>query len=654
MVAYKWTVLSNTTIGSLLASINGTIILISLPAIFNGLGISWEDPSNFALLIWMLLGYGVVTATLLVTFGRISDIFGRARMYNLGFAIFAVGSILLFLVPNRGVTGGWELVGFRLVQGVGGSFLFANSSALLTDAFPAGERGKALGINQVAFIGGSVVGLVLGGVLAAVPPIPLGPLTIPTWRIVFLASVPFAIFGTLWAYWKLRETASLKKGQRIDYVGNATFGVGLILLLIAITYGLLPYGGSPMGWGSPWVIAGIVGGSLLLLAFPFIESRVPDPLFRLPLFRIRAFAAGNLTAFLGSLARGGVMFMLIIWFQGIWLPLHHYPYSETPFWAGIYMLPLMMGFLALGPVSGWLSDRWGARPIATLGMAIASGTFLALTTLPADFAYWQMGALLFIQGCGMGMFAAPNTAAIMNAVPAENRGAASGMLATLQNAGQQLSLAVFFTLVITGLSAHLASGISGPLVAAGVPPADVPILGAAISASPTASIFAAFLGANPLLFLTGALPLPQPIPPDVAGRLADPSFFPSLVAPAFMSGIDLAFWVAGGLTAVAAVVSAVRGGRYIHELHAPSAARATPPDPRKVQSVEDSPLPPVPRPSPDLPSETGGTLRPVGSFPLGDADTSPNRSGGPGSLETEVQNPSGLPDRDPPPGGKGE
>ena len=575
---YKWTVLSNTTLGALMASINGTIILISLPVIFRGLDINPFAPGNFTLLIWVLLGYGIVTATLLVTVGRISDMWGRARMYNLGFAVFAAGSVLLFLIPSSGTLGGWELVGFRVVQGVGGAFLFANSAALITDAFPHSERGKALGINQVAAIGGSVIGLVLGGVLAGIGDLHLGALVIPTWRVIFLASVPVAVVGTAWAYLKLHDIGTIRTGQRIDYLGNTTFGVGLTLLLVAVTYGLLPYGNQSMGWSSPWVWAGVAAGLALLVAFLVIEMRVRDPMFRLELFRIRAFSAGNFASLLGSIARGGVMFMLIIWFQGIWLPLHGYSFAQTPFWAGIYMLPMMGGFVLMGPLSGWLSDRFGARYLASAGMALTSLTFVLFLFLPYNFAYWEMGVLLFLQGCGMGMFAAPNTAAIMNAVPAEHRGAASGMRATLQNAGMQLSLAVFFTIVLVELASGLSGSVSGALASAGVTGAPASALSGMVSANPTGALFGAFLGINPMSVYLPYLPaaLQQQIA-SVTPTLMSRQFFPNAVAPAFLQGMDAAFEISAVLTGVAAVVSMMRGDRYIHELHAPtSPTRLTP------------------------------------------------------------------------------
>jgi MFS family permease len=567
MVAYKWTVLSNTTLGGLLASIDGTILLISLPVIFRGLGVNPFDVATFPLLIWLLLGYGVVTATLLVTVGRLSDMWGRARMYNFGFAVFSTGSILLFVEPWQGAMGAWALVFFRLIQAVGASFLFANSAALLTDAFPSGERGKAMGVNQIAFIGGSLIGLIAGGIIAGIPNLHIGPWVLPTWRLIFLVSVPVGVFGTVWAYAKLKEISIRRSGQKVDIPGNVTFAVGLTLLLVGTTYGLLPYGSSTTGWGSPWVIAALVTGAALLVAFVFIELKVADPMFRLALFKVRSFAAGTSAALLGSLARGGLMLLLVIWFQGIWLPLHGYSFSETPLWAGIFMTPMIGGFLISGPVSGWLSDKHGPRLLSTVGMSVGATTFFALAALPVDFVYWQMAIILFVNGCGMGMFASPNAAAVMNSVPPENRGAASGMLATLQNAGQQMSLAIFFTVVILGLASGLGGTVPGALGAAGVPSGDAGILSHAIAANPTGALFGAFLGENPmaqLLSLTSTLPGWNALPPSVEANLLAPHFFASVVDPGFGSSISVAFFVAGGLTSVAAVVSALRGKRYIY------------------------------------------------------------------------------------------
>ncbi len=564
---YKWTVLSNTTLGGLLASLDGTIVLISLPVIFKGLGVDPFLPGSFPILIWMLLGYGVVTATLLVTFGRLSDMWGRARMYNLGFAVFSTGSVLLFLEPWTGATGAWALVGFRLIQAVGAAFLFANSAALLTDAFPPEERGKAMGVNQVAFIGGSMVGLVAGGILAGIPDLHLGPIVLPTWRLIFLVSVPVGVIGTIWAYARLREISVRRPDQHVDFLGNGTFALGLTLLLVGVTYGLLPYGGNPMGWTNPWVVVSLVGGGASMIAFLFVESRVKDPMFRLELFRKRAFAAGSATSFLGSVARGGIMLVLVVWFQGIWLPLHGYSFSETPLWAGILLMPMIIGFLVAGPLSGWLSDRHGPRTLATVGMAIGSATFFALALLPIDFPYWEMGVLLFAQGAGMGMFAAPNAASIMNSVPPENRGAAGGMLATLQNSGQQVSMAIFFTIIIVGLSGGLGGSVTAALSGATVGPPDSTILSHVIASNPTGALFGAFLGENPMgLLLQSAATAPGwvPLTMSVTNTLTAPHFFAQAIQPAFKSALGEAFLFAGTITGVSAVISAFRGARYVY------------------------------------------------------------------------------------------
>ena len=408
-VEYKWVALSNTTLGTLMASIDGTIVLIALPAIFRGINLN--PLTSFQYLLWILFGYMIVTATLLVSFGRLSDMFGRVRLYNMGFAIFAFGSILLFITPNTGSLGALELIFFRIVQAVGAAFLFSNSAAIITDAFPSNERGKALGINQIAFLAGSFIGLVLGGTLATID-----------WRFVFLVSVPVSTFGAAWSYWKLKELGTACKGEKIDVWGNVTFAVGLTVLLVSLTYGLLPYGSATMGWSDPYVIAGLISGIALLVAFPFVERRVKYPMFKLSLFKIRTFSAGIFAGFLSSVARGGVMIMLSILLQGIWLPLHGISYTDTPFWAGIYLLPLSAGFVTMGPISGTLSDKYGARGLATLGMLITAGTFLGLATLPYNFNYLEFAVLIYVQGFGMGMFASPNTASIMNSVPRREQG----------------------------------------------------------------------------------------------------------------------------------------------------------------------------------------------------------------------------------------
>jgi MFS family permease len=546
---YKWVALSNTTLGMLVATINSSIVIISLPAIFRGISLDPLRPGNVSYLLWMLMGYLVVSAVLVVAFGRLGDIYGRVKMYNAGFLIFTLASIALALTPDVGSAGALELIGLRIVQGVGGALLMANSMAILTDAFPVTERGMALGINQVAALAGSFMGLLIGGLLADT-----------NWRAVFLVSVPFGIFGTVWGYLKLREVGQRGQG-RFDWAGNLTFGIGLIAVLVGITYGIQPYGGHTMGWTSPLVLTLLLGGAALLGLFLLIEHRSRDPLFHLDLFRIRAFSAGNLAGLLASISRGGLQFMLIIWLQGIWLPLHGYSFASTPLWAGIYMIPLTLGFLVAGPVSGWLSDHHGARPFATGGMLLTAASFAALMLLPIDFPYLVFAALLLANGIGSGLFAAPNTAGIMNAVPARQRGAASGMRATFQNAGFVLSIGLFFSLMIAGLAARLPTTLYSGLTANGIPPDTAERIA---HLPPVGSLFAAFLGYNPIRTLLGPAALER-LSPAEAANLTGTSFFPRLIAEPFQHGLAIVFLAALVMSLVAAAASWLRGGRYVHE-----------------------------------------------------------------------------------------
>lgn len=551
MTEYKWVALSNTTIGTLMASIDATIVLISLPAIFRGISINPLD--SFQYLLWILFGYSLVTSTLLVSFGRISDMYGRVRLFNLGFAIFTVGSLLCAATPGTGGSGAIELIFFRIVQGVGGAFLLSNSAAILTDAFPPRERGKALGINMTAAIAGSLIGLVLGGILA-----------IFDWRLIFLVSVPVGLLGTVWSYWKLKEIATIRKGQKLDVWGNFSFAAGLTLLILGVTYALLPYGTSSMGWGDPWVIASLVAGVGLLVAFPFIETKVSDPMFHMDLFGSRMFSAANVAGLFSAVGRGGVQIMLIILLQGIWLPLHGVAYQDTPFWAGVYMIPMIVGFAIMGPVSGYLSDRYGARAFATGAMVITGGTFLALSFLPYDFGYLSFAAVILVMGMAGGLFAAPNIASIMNAVPPEHRGAASGMRATLQNAGQTISIAVFFTIIIAGLSSSLPGALSNAMNSAGVPQ----LSGAFASISPSSALFSAFLGYNPMQSILADPRLSSAvaqIPATTYNYLTGQTFFPTAIAPSFVSALDLSFYIGAALSFAAAFASFLRGRVYIHE-----------------------------------------------------------------------------------------
>jgi MFS family permease len=554
---YKWIALSNTTVGVLLATIDSSIMLIAMPVIFRGIHLDPLASGNSFFLLWMILSYLVVSSVLVVSLGRLGDLFGRVRMYNLGFVIYTVASLFLAIDWLTGASGAIWLIVFRIMQGVGAAFLVANSAAILTDAFPANQRGLALGINNVAGISGSFLGLVLGGLLAPI-----------SWRLVFLVSVPFGIFGTIWAYLKLEERG-IRRPAPIDWLGNITFAAGLILVMVGITYGIEPAGSNAMGWTSARVVTELSLGAALLLTFAVIETRVANPMFRLPLFRIRAYTFGVLSSFLSAVARGGLMFMLIIWLQGIWLPEHGYSFTDTPLWAGISMLPLSIGFLLAGPASGYFSDRFGARPFATGGMLVVALSFFLLEQLPTNFSYPLFATILLINGLAMGAFAAPNRAGIMNSIPAQDRGAGGGMNATFQNSAQVLSIGIFFTLMILGLSSVLPTTMSGGLEAHGVPVAVAQHIG---NLPPVSILFAAFLGYNPIQQLVGPHVLSQ-VSTANAATLTGKQFFPTLISGPFQAGLHEAFTFAIIACLVAALASWSRGGRYMaEEKMAPSPA----------------------------------------------------------------------------------
>jgi MFS family permease len=545
---YKWVVLSNTTLGILMATINASILLIALPDIFRGVGINPLAPGNTSLLLWLIMGYMVVTAVLVVSFGRLGDMYGRVTMYNAGFAIFTVFSIALSLTWMQGTSGVLWMIIMRVFQGVGGAMLMANSSAIITDAFPVEQRGLALGLNQVAGIAGSFLGLIIGGLL--------GPID---WRLVFLVSVPVGIFGTVWAYLRLHDTG-IRVPAKLDWWGNLTFAAGLVAVLVGITYGIQPFGGHTMGWTNPWVLGALIGGTLTLVVFCIVETRVAEPMFHLALFRIRAFTAGNLASLLSGIGRGGLMFILIIWLQGIWLPRHGYDFASTPLWAGIYMLPLTAGFLVAGPLSGWLSDKHGARLLATGGMVVAALSFWWLLLLPVDFQYWTFALALLMNGIGMGLFAAPNRAGIMNALPPNRRGVGAGMSATFQNSAMVLSIGVFFSLMITGLAGSLPQTLSAGLTSHGVSAADA---GRVAGLPPVSVLFASLLGYNPVQTLLGPAALAK-LPPSDAAYLTGRGFFPALISGPFADGLAVAFGFAILACLVAAVASALRGGKYAY------------------------------------------------------------------------------------------
>jgi EmrB/QacA subfamily drug resistance transporter len=546
---YKWVALANTTLGVIMATIDSSIMLIALPDIFRGIKLNPLLPGNSFYLLWMILSFLVVSSVLVVSFGRLGDMFGRVKMYNLGFLIYTVSSIFLTITWMHGSAAALYLVIMRVFQGVGAAFIVANSAAILTDAFPPSQRGMALGINNVAAISGSFIGLILGGLL--------GPID---WRLIFLVSVPFGIAGTLWAYFMLHDSKDTKSGGKIDWLGNITFALGLILLMVGITYGIEPHGTHTMGWTGPAVLTELISGVVLLGAFLVVESKVEQPMFRLHLFKIRAFTAGALSSFLSAIARGGLMFMLIIWLQGIWLPLHGYSFVRTPLWAGIFMLPLTAGILLAGPISGVLSDKFGPRPFATAGMVGSAASFVLLDLLPIDFNYLAFAFILLLMGISMGCFAAPNRVGIMNSLPPEDRGAGGGMSATFQNSAQVLSIGIFFTLMIVGLAASLPAHLYTGLTKYGVAPA---VAASVAHLPPVSVLFAAFLGYNPVQQLLK----PQvfnAIPAHDKAVITGHSFFPGLISQPFSSGLHEAFIFAIIACLIAAAASWFRGKNYIH------------------------------------------------------------------------------------------
>ncbi|HEX4092344.1 MAG TPA: MFS transporter [Trebonia sp.] len=543
---YAWIALANTTAAIFMASLDGSVVIIALPAIFRGINLDPLSAGNISYLLWMIMGYRLVQAVLVVNLGKLGDMFGRVKMYNAGFVVFTIASILLSFDPYQGAHGALWLIGWRFLQAIGGSMLMANSAAILTDAFPAERRGFALGTNQIAALAGMFIGLVAGGLLAAWD-----------WRAVFWINLPVGVFGTVWAYLMLRDNG-VRRPSKIDWWGNITFALGLGSVLVGVTYGIQPYHGNSMGWESPVVLGELLGGLALLVVFVVIETRIAEPMFRLGLFKIREFTAGNVAGLLVSIARGGIQFMLIIWLQGIWLPLHGYSYSQTPLWAGIFMLPMTAGFLVSGPTSGILSDRFGSRGIATAGMAVFASSFIGLMLIPVNFSYWAFAALIALNGVGSGMFASPNSSSIMGSVPAADRGAASGMRSTFQNSGTAVSIGVVFTLMIAGLSSALPSSLSSGLTNVGVPAGAAHHIAAL---PPVSSLFASVLGVNPIQHLLQPTGVLAKLPAASQATLTGREFFPSLLAGPFHSGLIVVFAVSAALSVLAGLASLLRGKR---------------------------------------------------------------------------------------------
>jgi EmrB/QacA subfamily drug resistance transporter len=606
---YRWIALSNTTLSMTMATIDASIVIVAMPAIFRGIHLNPLTPGNVTYLLWMILGYLLVQSVLVVTLGRLGDMFGRVKIYNLGFVVFTLASIALSLDPLTGTGGALWLIMWRFVQAFGGAMLMANSAAILTDAFPANKRGMALGVNQIAGISGQFVGLLLGGLLAAW-----------NWRLVFWVNVPIGVFGTVWAYKSLREVATTRRAK-VDWIGNILFAVGLGTLLIAITNGIRPYGGHPTGWTNPWIIGGLVGGVVMLIVFCVFETKIAEPMFQMSLFKIRAFAAGNAASLLGSIARGGLQFMLVIWLAGIWLPLHGYDFAVTPLWAGIYMLPLTAGFLVAGPISGTLSDRYGPRPFATAGLLLAALCFVGLMLLPVDFPYPLFALLIFGNGVGSGLFASPNTSAIMSAVPARHRGSASGMRSTFQNSGMALSIGIFFSLMIAGLASSLPKALTSGLTAQGVPAA---VATQVSHLPPVSTMFAALLGYNPVQNLLAPSGVLSKLPAHNAAVLTGRQFFPHLIADAFHHGLVIVFTAAALMSVTGALVSLLRGKQFYYDDQDPQ--------PPARPGVTVPPIPASPTMTPNgSGSSSPAASSPASSSPAGDTprrDSAPARGGG--------------------------
>ncbi len=439
---YKWKVLSNTTVATLMAAIDTNIVLISLPTIGRVL-----PGTTATTLLWILLGYSLLTAVVLLNFGRLSDMFGRVRLYILGFAIFTLGSLLCGFSQT-----GLELVLFRLVQAIGAGFLFSNSAAIITDAFPPNERGRALGINQVSIVVGAVAGLILGGIITST----IG------WRWIFFVNVPIGVLATLRARADLHELVKPAEKPHIDYLGNLCFAFGLTLILLGVTLGALEDVSAAEAFGM------VVLGVALLGAFVYVESREAAPMLDLSLFRNREFSGSAVSMLLNALARGAFTFVLVFYLQGP-------PRFLSPFTAGLFLIPVSASLATFGPISGWLSDRYGPRWFLVSGLVVSAAGFLWLSTISANESFVALAPPLILVGSGMGLFASPNRAAMMSAVPPGRRGVASGIGTTFLNAGSTVSLGITL-IVLAQVLPHAAilaiflgspSQVIGPGVASG-------------------------------------------------------------------------------------------------------------------------------------------------------------------------------------------
>src|SRR5712692_6365625 len=415
---YQCTALSVTTVGALLASIQGSALLIALPNILT------ELHATFFTIMWVLIGYLLITTVLTPVIGRLADIWGRKRLYNSGFALFALGSLVGGLAQPQ--FHGTDLIVGRIIQGMGGALLVTNSTAIVADAFRKGQVGLGLGVNQIAGAAGFLFGPIIGGLL-----------TEWSWRWVFLFNVPFAIFGALWGIWRLREPVHLASHQHIDWYGSAALTIGLTGVLLALSLFAFPM----FGQTANMVILAV--GVLSLVLFGLIEPRIKEPIVQLRLFRDRLFALANLSGLLNGVARGAVLFLLIFFLQG--------PYGQDPLSAGLLLIPFGLAFMVIGPISGRISDSIGSRILAPVGLGISSLGLLGLATITPTTPYWLLALFMALMGGGSGFFVSPNTNAIMSSVEPQKRGSAAGILTMLNNTGQMLSIAIVFPLALSAV-----------------------------------------------------------------------------------------------------------------------------------------------------------------------------------------------------------
>ena len=422
---YQWVALSVTTVGIFMAGLDTRIVLIGLPTIAASLH------SDLETLLWVTQGYQIAITIGLLFLGRFTDIFGRVKLYIIGFAVFTTGSGLCIIAQ-----GGEQLILFRIVQGFGGAILILNSAAIITDATPSQELGFALGVNQIGFTAGAILGLTVGGLL----------IDTVGWRVIFALNVPVGIFATLWARHRLREISKVEPLSSFDYTGLILFTGALTILLVGISLDTMDAIGR-------FTSASFYVVSFLMLAlFVYIEPRTAHPLLDMRLFKNRLFTLGNLSQLLYSLGVGALSLILILYFQLI--------RGYDALTAGILFLPLDVAFIAIGPISGRLSDRYGTRLFATLGLAIGGVTYLvAAFALTATVPIWIAELLLVVTGLGLGLFSSPNISSVMGSVPPERRGVASGIRATVFNTGNVVSIGLVAYIVTTAIPYHVVSGI---------------------------------------------------------------------------------------------------------------------------------------------------------------------------------------------------